>query len=202
MKSFFGQSLLAVALLLALVAPSSALAQEEGVTVDPGSPAEKEYAIPLVKERRDASESGPKRRVRKNDRSAPLFGAGVEPESTPSGSGSGSGSSETSADNDSSQEEESAAGTSGSTRERRPSSTEATGSRDDDDGSLETASADSRANEQGLTERDRERVSTLAADTTADAPLGSTALVVGGTGVLLVAAILGGIGLRRRRPTG
>ena len=59
--------------LLALALPGTALAQEDGVTVDPDSPTAKEYAIPIESARRDAAPA---------DRSTatPLFGQGVTPE--------------------------------------------------------------------------------------------------------------------------
>ena len=64
--------------ILAAVPGAPALAQP-GVHVDPGSPAGKEYALPLDQARRDAKgESGPGSSSR-TSRSAPLFGEGIEP---------------------------------------------------------------------------------------------------------------------------
>jgi hypothetical protein len=57
--------------------PGVALAQEDGVTIDPDSPSGKEYAIPLEQARRNAGAGGPPARVRPGERSAELFGAGV-----------------------------------------------------------------------------------------------------------------------------
>lgn len=61
------------------VLPASALAQEDGVFVDPDSPAGKEYAIPLDEARREATggEDGTP------GSAPPLFGEGVMPESAP-----------------------------------------------------------------------------------------------------------------------
>ncbi len=66
-------------LLLAAWAPPAAWAQEEGVTIDPGAPASKEYALPLDSAREAASGSsgGP------GKRSARRFGDGITPDQGP-----------------------------------------------------------------------------------------------------------------------
>jgi hypothetical protein len=66
-----------VAFVMGLLAPA-ALAQsgpEPGVTVDPNSPAGKEYALPVPKARQDAQGKTKK----KSSSDAPLFGQGVKP---------------------------------------------------------------------------------------------------------------------------
>ena len=73
-------------------------AQDNGVHVDPDSPAGKEYALPLDSARRDTS--GSPNGTGASGQSAPLFGAGVSKaagsggsERSRSGSGQGNGSS-------------------------------------------------------------------------------------------------------------
>src|SRR4051794_146289 len=89
-------ALLPLAVLLALGLPAAAGAKDEpGVHVDPGSPAGKEYVIPLEGARREASGAG----GGSTDASggggggdagpAPLFGAGIKAAKKGSGSGKG-----------------------------------------------------------------------------------------------------------------
>ncbi len=67
--------LIALAAVLVLAGPAQA---QNGVTVDPGSPTGKEYAIPLDAARRDAAPGGDGRRpLAGRQRDAPLFGEGV-----------------------------------------------------------------------------------------------------------------------------
>jgi hypothetical protein len=72
------------ALALSLLAPGAARAIEPGVIYEPGSPAGKEYAIPLEEARRDAGSPGGGR-----DPSFAPFGVGIEP---PGGGKPGGGS--------------------------------------------------------------------------------------------------------------
>lgn len=76
---------LLVALLSLIWLAPAAVAQEEGVFVDPGSPTGKEYAIPLDSARRQADPSGGSAGAAPG--SAPLFGAGIV---AAGGSGAGS----------------------------------------------------------------------------------------------------------------
>ena len=69
-----------VAVGVALSAPS-AFAQEEGVTLDPGSPTAKEYALPIEQARRDAGGEGGRATTQAGERAVPLFGEGVRPAS-------------------------------------------------------------------------------------------------------------------------
>lgn len=68
---------LAVAALLLLVATPSAAAREDGVFVDPDSPAGKEYAVPIDQARGEAAGGG-----EAAPGEEPLFGEGIE---SPSG---------------------------------------------------------------------------------------------------------------------
>jgi len=85
----FGSNVaIVVALTLALTA-STAAAQEDGVTVDPNSPAGKEYVLPIDQARRDAADGGSGGGAGKRDstgaRPTPAFGEGVRPETSPRG---------------------------------------------------------------------------------------------------------------------
>jgi hypothetical protein len=62
-----------IPLLLAVAAPP-AMAQQDGVFVDPDSPAGKEYAVPIDQARGDAAGGGDS-----GSGEEPLFGAGIEP---------------------------------------------------------------------------------------------------------------------------
>jgi hypothetical protein len=68
-------STLQILVLVAALALPAGAAAEEGVFVDPGSPAGKEYAIPLAQARRDAS--GDQGSAPKASNDAPLFGQGI-----------------------------------------------------------------------------------------------------------------------------
>jgi hypothetical protein len=60
-------------------AATPAWAQEEGVTLDPGDPAAKEYALPHEQARREAG-SDPTAPVEPGRRDSALFGEGVQPD--------------------------------------------------------------------------------------------------------------------------
>lgn len=76
------------ALILTLQAPLAYAQPENGVTVDRGSPAGKEYALPVDQARRDAVDGGGG-----GDATAPppAFGAGVHPDSASGRTGGFSG---------------------------------------------------------------------------------------------------------------
>jgi hypothetical protein len=85
--------LFVIALLAVFVSP--AFAQTPGVQIDPDSPTAQEYSIPLERVRRQADPSGDSRAQPPSARVAPLFGEGIEAQSSDvsdSGDGSGSGS--------------------------------------------------------------------------------------------------------------
>src|SRR3954471_1665212 len=79
--------------------PATASALEPGVHVAPGSPAEKEYALPLNQARQTGGAPSPRRHESSAPRDstsagsgeAALFGAGIKPPSGGSGGGSGTG---------------------------------------------------------------------------------------------------------------
>jgi hypothetical protein len=67
------------ALVLAAMAAPAAHGQGPGVTVDPNSPAGKEYAIPIEKARRDAVGAGVTRTPSGQTPAPPTFGEGITP---------------------------------------------------------------------------------------------------------------------------
>jgi hypothetical protein len=72
----------ALGALLLLGTPGAASAQERGVHVDPGSPAGKEYAIPIERARREASGGSKISSGNTSTQAAapvPLFGQGIKP---------------------------------------------------------------------------------------------------------------------------
>ena len=74
-------------MLVLVVAAPPAIARDDGVSVDPDSPAGVEYAVPLDQARRDAT--GTAGGSAGADRGQPLFGVGIEPSSAGSGGGGG-----------------------------------------------------------------------------------------------------------------
>ena len=67
-----------LAVLAALALATPAMAQEDGVFIDPDSPTAKEYAIPLESERRQADPSQePSGGIVQGERTSPLFGVGI-----------------------------------------------------------------------------------------------------------------------------
>ncbi|CAA9476303.1 MAG: hypothetical protein AVDCRST_MAG53-277 [uncultured Solirubrobacteraceae bacterium] len=73
-----------VCLLLAFCAPRTAWAQqEEGVTIDPGAPSSKEYAVPLETARKAASGSAGASNKQPTERSPQRFGEGITPDEGP-----------------------------------------------------------------------------------------------------------------------
>ena len=80
-------SWVAVAVGVGLAAPASAAALDPGVNYDPGSPAGKEYVIPLVGGRSDGAGTTDQQR----GANVP-FGVGIRPPGSRSGQGGGAGS--------------------------------------------------------------------------------------------------------------
>lgn len=70
---------LAVVTALACLAPAaSAVAQDDGVFIDPESPTAKEYALPIESARRQADPAGSQaKRIEQGAAAAPLFGEGI-----------------------------------------------------------------------------------------------------------------------------
>ena len=77
-----------IALLVLVVAAPPAIARDDGVSVDPDSPAGVEYAVPLDQARRDATGT-PGGGSAGTDHGQPLFGVGIERASAGSGGGGG-----------------------------------------------------------------------------------------------------------------
>ena len=67
-----------LAAVMSLSLASPAVAQEDGVFIDPGSPSGKEYQIPLEAERRLADPAqDPEAEIQQGSRSSPIFGTGI-----------------------------------------------------------------------------------------------------------------------------
>jgi hypothetical protein len=67
-----------MAAVVSLIFAAPAVAQEDGVFIDPGSPSGKEYAIPLEDERRLADPAQePSAEIQQGSRSSPIFGTGI-----------------------------------------------------------------------------------------------------------------------------
>lgn len=82
----------ATAAVVAALVPSAAFAQgssQPGVHVDPGSPAGKEYQIPVTAARAEAS-GGPPGSAAGSGADSPLFGRGITPSSGTAGTGASS----------------------------------------------------------------------------------------------------------------
>jgi hypothetical protein len=77
-----------IALLVLVVAAPPAIARDDGVSVDPDSPAGVEYAVPLDQARRDATGTAGGGSAG-TDHGQPLFGVGIERASAGSGGGGG-----------------------------------------------------------------------------------------------------------------
>jgi len=73
---------------LAFMAPA-AVAQDDEIFVDPGSPSGKEYALPVESARKQAAKAAPQRSS--SAQPAPLFGEGVDDGSKDGASGAASG---------------------------------------------------------------------------------------------------------------
>ncbi len=171
--SFWSKAVAIAALTLALTAPL-ALAQEEGVTVDPGSPAGKEYALPIDQARRDAADGGGRGGgggVAARRRPTPAFGEGVRPDS-----GSAVG-----------RESSPPGGT-----ESSPSSRTVTAS-----SSRSASLATTTTSAQRAWERDRIDRALVTASVGGGASQGSLVLLVGGV-VVMVVGVAAGFALRRR----
>ena len=148
-----------IPLLLAVAAPP-AVAQQDGVFVDPDSPAGKEYAVPIDQARGDAAGGGDA-----GPGEEPLFGEGIEP---PSGDSANVQSSERTQDSD--------------------------GTRGKEEGSREKG-AEPRPGEGSGSSVD---VGHSSAAIEAAATDGSSGLLSAGiAAAVLVAGLLGGLGLRR-----
>jgi hypothetical protein len=73
------RAIAALATLLMLMVARGAPAQERGVHLDPGSPAGKEYALPVERARRETSGLSDAALVAAGPKAVPLFGRGITP---------------------------------------------------------------------------------------------------------------------------
>jgi len=167
----FGSKVVIVAALTLVLTAPVAVAQENGVTVDPSSPAGKEYTLPIDQARRDAMPGGTAGTGSQASRPTPAFGEGVRPETAPSGPESVPRS----------------GGTTDSTpRSARPAQTAASSS-------ARTSTAEQRKQERGGIDRALVKASVGGAG----ASDGSLALLGGGVAVMVL-GVSAGLALRRR----
>jgi len=101
---------------LALSAPAAVAADDE-IFVDPGSPSGKEYALPIDRARKEAARDTKGAKDAKGQSATPLFGEGVDAASTPGASGRRAGGGGKAAADDANP---SAAGTGAGSRETAP----------------------------------------------------------------------------------
>lgn len=171
------RSLLALMCALAVIASvaiaPAAVAQEDGVTVDPGSPSGKEYALPIDRARAQAAKGGSGSDAQK----APLFGEGVD----------GDGAGPTAGRGGSAADRGSSAGGRGSSRDRAGGTRGAASPMDD----LE--SGGSGSSDDSASANDRRLLRAQAAE----GGLGIGASIGAGIGILLIGGLIG-LWLRRR----
>jgi len=176
MLTLLKRGLSAGLVLCALGAPA-VLAQENGVTLDPDSPAATEYALPVDKARRDATPGGrPGRGTTNAAQKAPLFGSGV-----------GSGSSTTQDAGSPGTDAGDAVGGSGE---------DGAGASRDGDGASRADDGDG-GDQRSALPRGPE-VARLAEASAASTGTMPTLPLIAGGGLILLGAITGGIVLRRR----
>lgn len=177
--------LLCSALICALsgLSPSPALAQEDGVTVDPG-PADKEYAIPLDDARKRVAPSGrsgsaPASAREQESVEPPVFGAGV-------------------GDDASLPDEAGGEGTSASTADTARAGSGRKGEADRADRSSDPSPGRLPATDRS-TARDRETVARLATNTGDTGSSLPTSMTIGAIAAgLLILGAAAGLALRRR----
>jgi len=151
-----------------------AVAQEDGVTVDPGSPSGKEYALPIDRARAQAAKGGGSG---SDAQKAPLFGEGVD----------GDGAGPTAGRGGSAADRGSSAGGRGSSRDRAGGTRGAASPIDD----LE--SGGSGSSDDFASANDRRLLRAQAAE----GGLGIGASIGAGIGILLIGGLIG-LWLRRR----
>jgi hypothetical protein len=186
---------------------------EPGVTIDPNSPAAKEYALPVDSARKAAQG---KTKKKSTDKKAPLFGEGVKPKSSSakkSSSSATSGSSSSSAGSSSSSSDAStSSSTSKSSSEKKTtkkkrSTSDATKTSGADaqqstttDDQATTATAPGNEDPPAPAPQDVAQIAAQANRPTSGGGIG-TALIIGAIGLaVLLAGGLAGMAMRRRGP--
>lgn len=166
------QRALGLATLVSALGAPSAVAQDPGVFIDPGSPSAKEYALPFESERRQADPGHPSDApIPQGQRVSPAFGEGIEP-----------------------------AGSAGGTSKSSQGSVGSTGG--SGAGADESAGSGNGAGGGTSSEDGASDATIRAATANPGAPggdLGSTVAIAGGALLILAAGIAAGVVLRRRR---
>jgi cobalamin biosynthesis Mg chelatase CobN len=195
---------------LAVLAPAAQAQElEPGVSVDPNSPAGKEYALPVDSARKAAQGKTSKKKA--TDKKAPLFGEGVKSKkdssdsgASKSGSSSGSGDSGTTASTPSSGD---AGSKSSSSKDKTPSSKSGTSekkkqSKAEKDRSDDSEAASTTVDEEPPPPAPQEvaQIAAQANQPTSGGGMG-TALIIGAGGLaVLLLGGLAGLAMRRRGP--
>ncbi|MEA2320228.1 MAG: hypothetical protein QOD81_78 [Solirubrobacteraceae bacterium] len=206
-------------LVAGLLAPA-AHAQSEpepGVTIDPDSPAAKEYALPVDSARKAAQGKATKKKS--TDKKAPLFGEGVKPKSSSSkksststssssGSATSGSSSSSSAGSGSSGDDSTSSSTSKSSSDKKKSSTSDSAKTSGDDAQpgtttddqATTATAPGSGDPPAPAPQEVAQIAAQANQPTSGGGVG-TALIIGAIGLaVLLAGGLAGLAMRRRGP--
>jgi hypothetical protein len=181
---------------------------EPGVTIDPNSPAAKEYALPVDSARKAAQG---KTKKKSTDKKAPLFGEGVKPKSS-SAKKSSSSSSSSATSGSSSSDASTSSSTSKSSSEKKKtkkkrSTSDATKTSGADaqqstttDDQATTATAPGNEDPPAPAPQDVAQIAAQANRPTSGGGIG-TALIIGAIGLaVLLAGGLAGMAMRRRGP--
>ncbi|MEA2269429.1 MAG: hypothetical protein QOC64_2039 [Solirubrobacteraceae bacterium] len=200
---------------LAVLAPAAQAQElEPGVSVDPNSPAGKEYALPVDSARKAAQGKTSKKKA--TDKKAPLFGEGVKRKkdsstsdsgASKSGSSSGSNGSGDSGTTASTPSSGDAGSKSSSSKDKTPSSKSGTSekkqqSKAEKDRSDDSAAASTTVDEEPPPPAPQEvaQIAAQANQPTSGGGMG-TALIIGAGGLaVLLLGGLAGLAMRRRGP--
>lgn len=180
-------SALAMILLSVVAATGSAsvaFAQEEGVTLDPGDPAAKEYALPHEEARRETGDS-PKAPVKQGSRDSAMFGEGVTPDASAADSASTSDAAKALAAKKKAE------------AQKKRAAAKKRAERKALEAKRERAKAAAALEETAPTTPQQASFPTT--DDDDDSGPSSTAVLLGGGAAVLFAVLLGGLGLRAVR---
>lgn len=177
-----------LALTASLGMAPSAFSQEEGVTLDPGDPAAKEYALPHEEARRESGDK-PKAKVQQGSRGSALFGEGVSPDSSSSTEGT---------DSTSSSDAKAAAEAKAKARAKAKAKARAK-ARAKKRAALAAAATTPPTTPEDTTPASEQASFVGGGGSDGDDGPGATAVIIGGGAAALFAALLGGFGLRAVR---
>jgi hypothetical protein len=177
---------------------------EPGVTIDPNSPAAKEYALPVDSARKAAQG---KTKKKSTDKKAPLFGEGVKPKSSSAKKSSSSATSGSSSSDASTSSSTSKSSSEKKKTKKKRSTSDATKTSGADaqqstttDDQATTATAPGNEDPPAPAPQDVAQIAAQANRPTSGGGIG-TALIIGAIGLaVLLAGGLAGMAMRRRGP--